>query len=507
MEFITGLLWNPDFPFLTFFAPAFALAYWWIGGLWDRPERKDVVVWLKHDRSRYLYRHLIERALDTVSGFLGRREVRVRHSGPWNFDQTEYEILNRNRLAWSWGLLDFALLIAVAYPVFSMMGQWAVVGEGKIGSLTILPQTDWDDRWFPLFLLTCSGFAYVWALSTRIRWLRALFVPAIGFYFWFSIELDAIEGVLAGALALAGAFAFAIAIAGAVAIAIAGPVAIAIASAVAGAFASAVAGAFAFAIAGVLAVAIAGAVDWARVRLEQKMARPSLALLGWLSVLFMGLLIASVWSQPTDATPIEGIAAFLLFLGFLPLLNAVADFASTGLTRYFLARGAAGHPGWFGLVDIVAGAATFFGLGFAMIGTVALVKALGGPKLIDLGVLLGPRGIPDAILTDPNAYWWLYLTFLSTLLPTVIHGFIATFVFVLIWPERLRMWLAKNVDVGGYLWGRLACLALTVLMALSVALPLTLLYYLGRALAVYYPHAGEVLIQIFRWFAVLTGAI
>lgn len=527
MEFITGLLWNPEFPFLTFFVPAFALAWWGLGGLWEREERKTFVLWLKHDRSRHLYRHLITRALDAVSDFLGRWEMRLRRGRGWH----ETEIMERNRLPWSWGLLDFALLLAVAYPIVSLIGQWAILGEGKFGSLTVLPQTDWDDRWLPLILLGCSLISCLWAVTSNFRWLRTLFIPAIFFYVWFGEELKeyalpvapAVESsgvlpifsfpipppvfVVAFATAFAFVFASALSAAGvfAVAFAVAFVAAATPAITIGPIAGAAVAFGFPVALAVVLAVAFAG--DQARSMPERKMNRPSLGLLSWLSVLFIILLITAVRLQPTAQIPIKEISAILLFLGLLPLLNAVADFASSGLTRHFLARGVEGHLGWFGLVDLLAGVATFFALGFAMIGTVALVKAMGGPELINLFVLLGPPGIPNAILTDPHAYWWLYLTFLSTLLPTVLHGFIATFAFGLMWPERLRMWLATSLESGSYVAGRPACLALAVLIALSVALPLTMLYYVGWALAVYYPHAGEVLIGIFREFAVLTGAI
>ncbi|MEL7471305.1 MAG: hypothetical protein AAFN27_22825 [Pseudomonadota bacterium] len=187
------------------------------------------------------------------------------------------------------------------------------------------------------------------------------------------------------------------------------------------------------------------------------------------------------------------------------------------MTRYFLARGAQGHPGRFGLYDLGAGAATFFGLGFAMVGTVALVKAFDGPVLIDLDLLLSSdcrSGAPPsfnecrgAILTEPHAYWWLYVTFLSTLLPTVLHGVIATFAFVAMWPEKLRTWIAAGLSSGTALQGRPACLTLCVLIALSVAVPCSILWHGGGFLFSHYPVVGETLIGVFRWFAVLTGAI
>lgn len=121
--------------------------------------------------------------------------------------------------------------------------------------------------------------------------------------------------------------------------------------------------------------------------------------------------------------------------------------------------------------------------------------------------MLGDANKPGSILADPHAYWWLYVTFLSTLLPTVLHLFIAAFAFAAMWPKWLREKIATGLNSGTALYGKPACLTLSVMMALSVAVPLTLLYYPGLALLTYSPHAGDTLIWIFRGFATLTGAI
>ena len=494
MEFLFGLL-GTSAPFLAVFTPTLALAYHLIGDQWTSDERVTIILWLNHNRSRQIYEDLITALLDRVSGFLGRREVRVRAASRWSFDQPEDQILARNTLPWSWGLLDFALLMAVAYPILSVIGQWVILGEGRLGTVTFLPLTQWTDRWFPVLLMAGSLCLFGLSATSKALLLRALFIPAAGLWLWFASELAA----FAGAGAVAGLFAVALAAAGAFAGAVAGAVgfAFAVAGAGAGAFAVAFAGAGAFAFAG----------DYVRTKFEQRMTAPSRALLVWMAALFLVLLGVAIWAEPADANRLQEISAVLLFLGFLPLLNATADFASIGLTRLFLRRGAEGHPGRFGLYDLGAGALTFFGLGFAMVGTVALVKAFDGPVLIDLGVLLGSAGTPNAILTDPHAYWWRYVTFLSTLLPTVLHGVIATFAFVAMWPERLRTWIAKGLSSGTALQGRPACLTLSVLIALSVAVPCSILWYGGGFLFSHYPVIGETLIGVFRWFAVLTGAI
>ena len=357
---LVGILWGLGGGF-TVFGVVWAFTLWWVGGLWDRPERHAVAFWLNQDRLGQIYSGIITTVLDAVSRFLGQRELRLR--ADQNFQQPDADILARNKLPWSWGLLDMALLMAIAYPVFSVIFQWIALGEGRLGTLTILPQADWKDRWLPALLLLASLMCYGFAVTFKIRWPRASFIPAIGFYVWFIFELDVLAVAFASAVAVALAFA--------------GAVAVAVAFALAGAGASAVAGAGTVAVAG--AVAVAG--DWLRARWEARLERPALALLLWIGVLFVALATTAILLQPQDRDRVGEVAAPLLFIGFLPLLNAMADFASIGLTRHFLARGAAGHPGWFGAVDVFFGALTFLCLGCAMICTVALVKTLGGPEL------------------------------------------------------------------------------------------------------------------------------
>lgn len=501
MEFFLGLFWNPKFPFLTFFTPVFAFAYWWLGELWDRDERHVVAFWLQQNRPAARYRDLITRALDGISRIVGRHEVRARERH--QLDWPEPETLERNRQPWSWGLLDLTLLAAIAYPILSVLGQWAAGGAGRLGTLSILPQTATEDRWFPTLLMLGSLSLYGVAIGTKLRSLRALVIPAIGCWLWATVvELSA------GAFALA--LVYALTASGMVSFTGAGTVAFAGAFAVASLtfFADVGTGAASYVVAFIFFLVFAGIVAGDRVRskIERQMTRSSLVLLAWTALWYI-VLVASVLGYTSDSAGHEVVATIVLFIGFLPLLNAVADFVSWGLTRHFLSRGEAGRPGYYGAIDLALGGLSFIGLGCAVILTVALVRGLGGPVLIDLSVLLAPATMPNSILAQPHDYWWLYVTFMSTLLPTLAHGMIALFAVFVMWPAPLRTWLARNLNTGGYLWGRLACLVLSVLIALAVAVPLAALYHLSRWLAVDHPEVGAGLIAGFRWFAGAVGVL
>ena len=185
-----------------------------------------------------------------------------------------------------------------------------------------------------------------------------------------------------------------------------------------------------------------------RERAEGWSRRPAAILLAWLAVLYLVLLIAAVLSRTYGRVDAAGAATLLLFLGFLPLINAVADWLSTGLTRCLLRQGTAGRLWLWGPVDLVLGAGVFFLLGFAVIGTVRLVEVLGGPALVDLAVILGPETVEESILHSPGNYLWLYATFLSTLLPTALHGLLVALNLVLHWPGPLRRWIATGLEKG-----------------------------------------------------------
>ena len=188
-----------------------------------------------------------------------------------------------------------------------------------------------------------------------------------------SVVLFAGVAVFAGAVAVAVASAAAVvfavtvagAVAGAVAFAVAGAFAVAAAVAFPGAsaFAVALAGAAAVAFPGAAAIAFAGA--GASEASQRRMGRHpgySLALLIYLGAV---LTLAVIFGAFDPDRPRPETVYLILFLGALPILNAVADFASIGLTRFLLRRGLRGHGPLQAIWDILGGAVIFVLLGFA----------------------------------------------------------------------------------------------------------------------------------------------
>ncbi len=186
----------------------------------------------------------------------------------------------------------------------------------------------------------------------------------------------------------------------------------------------------------------------------------------------------------------------LLFLGFLPLLNAWADFASVGLTRWRLRCGVQGHLVFNAVVDAVAAIAILFLLAFAIIATIHFVRPGGGAPLVNLPALF------TDLRTAPGQYWWLGFMLFSTLLPTLIHLAIGAFALFTLVSGWLGRPIAAGLLKGDSPEGRFASLALTICAALAVWAPLLLLWLVLTSAG---PALLPSLLDACEWFHAALG--
>lgn len=444
--------------------------------------------WLETDYAGARYRAMLGAALDWIDSWLSP------DADPAHPDRTEVA------RAWSHGLLDFSLLCAVAYPVLMLLGQWAWTGApGRLGALVVLEAEEaWHIRAAAIgavVMATVGGRQFLVASTLQQHVLAAgLAIVAVAVVLAVAVPVSiAVVGAVsvAGAVAVTGAagpVAVAAAFAAAIAIAVAG--ALPVAGAVAGALAGvAFMASFAFAVAG------AFATDW----LGRRTGRPMACMSGFVAILSAALCVVVILS-PTLGHGAPRVDSLILFLGFLPLINAVADFASTGLTRHRLRCGLTGSPWREAAVDVVAGLAILMLLGFAMIAGIHWVRPQDGTAMADL-----PRLFAD-LRADPGAYWWLYLMLFSTLVPTFLHLCVACLGFFTLYPSGLRRWIAGGLAAGERdpQYGRLATLALSVAITLALVAPFFLLWQAGT-------HAGapvlSAMLDLFEGFARLIGAV
>lgn len=121
----------------------------------------------------------------------------------------------------------------------------------------------------------------------------------------------------------------------------------------------------------------------------------------------------------------DSYRSFLVIIGFLPLINALFDYLSIGLTRYLLNNSLENnHPVMYGIVDAVLAILIFFTLKLGLVALFILLQDTDGKSLLEL---LGQQGLFNAIRQSPEDYIWLYFTLFSTLIPTLLHLNIACF--------------------------------------------------------------------------------
>lgn len=312
------------------------------------------------------------------------------------------------RAAMTWRLYDTALLVAVAYPLLLLVGQWAVTGdEGQLGNTIVLPAAEfWPDR--AAFLI-----AMLIMIAGKIgqNWLSASSNPFLR---------------QSSAWLLVIAFAIAVAFVVTITVTVTGSGVFAIVVSVAGAGAS--------------LVVVASVGVFAILFLDRRGSQP-LARLLLTCAMILAWLIAT---QMLDWTIVsERGRNMFLFFAVLPLLDGVFDVMSYALTLSLIRRGLhARLPFLCGLADLIFACLLFLGSGATLVVVVKVLNLLTGVSFIDLPVLFA--GVHDT----PATYIWLYLMLFSTILPTALHGLVSMMGFQGICPHPRRRKLANLVDAA-----------------------------------------------------------
>lgn len=495
-------------PVWTFVATAFIWFLWTLIALGVEGRRS-------RNRLRWLgtlmplpYHAAMRRVLDTLPRLLLPRTAEAKpkpENGLWAKlawsltprarDAADLERLRRG--PWSWPVADAALRIALVYPLAFGIVQWTLGGGGTgLGDIALFPgDTPTWLRWATLCLV-----ATLIAVASYV----IIFQP---FSFGAGDRLVLYMLVAAGALAVAGAESGAIVapLAGAFATATpgAGGGAVALALALAAALAAAVAlpaeglGAAAAAFA-LTPVATLTAAAFALLS-----TRRGIGLFGYALFVACGI-AASAWAatvSPQDSTALIWIVGLTL----LPLVNAVFDWLSYGLTMWLLTTGHRRRGPWpllLGIADAGAALVLFILLSLALMGILGLVNALRAAPLVDLRALL------DGIAARPEDHLWVVAMVASTLLPTFLHLCLAFLSLAGWFPDRLwTRWVdALGAEDDGH-----APLGATVgLLGLSLFWVALITAPIGGAVWALWTHGGtlregyvHVLSNVGGWIGIL----
>jgi len=283
---------------------------------------------------------------------------------------------------WGPGAYERMLTLAVIYPIFGVLVVWVVTGENTSGIPGLLSDIAAAQRWLILALLVFAGITY--CRSSRSEgWTRMV---------WSIVGVVALTALIA-AIGSAVAIAFALVVAGSAATAVARKVASAVAFAVAVGFAgvSSDVDAKPFCGAAVVIMTVYYAIETVTSRTQ-----PSIGhVVTWIT-LVTAVVAAGVMLPygPLDQLHSVVLASGLVLLAALPLVNAVFDWLSLGLTRYLLGRTARGaQPLLNGALDIAGAAIILFALAIAttaaLQGLNTLAFASGSDRpLIDLPFIL-----------------------------------------------------------------------------------------------------------------------
>ena len=399
MEIVSKLLdwslrqhWALGWPFLCFMAlmcmPAFR----------DTAQNpKDRDRWLKGLRDNSpaeFYRSVMRRGLDWLDTRLSPHEAQ---KGP-------------AQKAWSYGLLNITMALAIVYPILAMMAQWLWGHAIDFGGQEMMAASPPQVRIFALVWFGSAPICFFFSELSQSRWSWLWFILAMGIFILGSIYADdfAVPRNVGGfAVVFLGAFA--------------------------GTFAVAVAGAFAVVFVFVFVFAVA----------EVRSSNPMVVRLFYCGVLLAILVMAIKMPDDFGAGQRNRAVFAMLTFGLLPLFNAVFDFLSAGLTRYLLRLGLEQKRAvWRAILDGLGGIAIFFALGCSLITFVTFVTPADGVPLVDLAQLFAN------LRTAPGDYIWLMMTLFSTLLPTLVHLSLMLLTLALHSPAGCRNFVAGLLESG-----------------------------------------------------------
>ena len=498
-----GYDWRLTLLLYAFLIPA--LVFWL--SLREANSRRDLANWVRKRAWKNSYK----------SGVVGLLNL----SDQWFLTSAQRETRETMRpLDWAWSgrLLDRAMLLAVLYPFIILLFQWVWTGDqARIGPYEIVPEEP-NETFRAVTFIVFALFVRlaVWLSGEKVeevlnRGHAKLRLPEI---FW-GFSTGAIQ--TGAAFIVVGAVVYAIASLGSTAASIAFLMAAlaAISFSKAASFEGAGSAALSYAIGFSIAVAIifsrqgegnAIIIASAMVPLlvagigsdfivdEKNSSRFKLSVC---LVFLASVVVVGVWY--TGSVGQYG-AILIVLIAALPIVNAFFDFLSLGVTRYALAWGVKRFS--FSTIvvslgDAFVAALLFLALGCAATVYIHLLNSVAEAPLLELGNLFAE------IRQTPGDYWWLYATFLSTLLPTALHLIIALFALgPALLVDPVRKWLANMMETSeAHFLKRLCSVAiLSFWMAVVITGPVVLAAWLLQVAHADLPAWGNALVDLFEGF-------
>lgn len=500
----------------------------------EKPESfKNAVNYLKEDGFGQFYRNLLGKLLDSVSIWIGDSS-QMRPRAIVTEQAQNYKLLPYNRFfsinPFSNESFDFLLRLAFIYPIISFLITWAVGGNASIlgyewansemGSVSLFSYP-LSERWIELLtdLLPIVLLIPILKLTLLKQFIALITISVLAIYFktvneillywqdliiiflvsyigsWVTTKIlpssDNTKKLIYNfSFVLAFSFVFSFHQAGIVA---------GTASAIVGLsliVGSVGVAAFLIIISAVLyfdqnwVIMFLGVIFIFLYQIkEHTKNKPKIAVAYWFIYIITLLFIFFLSVESNDINRV----IFYLFFIIFPLLNLPLDWVSLAITRGLLhSIRHKHHDGWKAFIwvalDFFLAILFLFSISAILVLTIGLVDKLSGQSF--LNTALEEVSNPE---TAKN-YYWLYAMLLTTLIPTLIHFFLAGFSLILWLPHNLRHIIVYNIEHDFYrLW--LASIYLTVTPIIGIITPITLLYSLYLLIISYDNWLGSLLLE------------
>lgn len=155
------------------------------------PSRANIVRHLRYDAPGAFYRAVLTGRLRWLDQRLSPREMALPDDTPGK----------AVAVAWSHGLLNLALLLALAYPILSLMARWTLTGQGDIAGFPVFPEK--TPGW--LRGATIGGLALGASLTSLYSRNRTVLAVTVTVTVALAVAFSgAYAAVLAAALAISG---------------------------------------------------------------------------------------------------------------------------------------------------------------------------------------------------------------------------------------------------------------------------------------------------------------
>ncbi len=385
--------------------------------------------------------------------------------------------------SFGWPIFDRALLLAMIYPLITVLVYWTFSGEdGGMADALILPGEDSSSRRtlaIGIIVLTILAFPTFRKISVRVTgaigkyWnLLGICAATAAFAIAFPSALifafagsSGIEAAFAGTGGVAYSIAFALSFAGAVAIAGSSTLAAAVASTVA---LTAIAFSLPAAVGDVTALpsdSLDGIADYAREQNNRNFvnlavsyatifaiaifvtvagavlgavafaasARRGFGSVGYgvLTVTFLAIAIMAAGNPFSERQLGEQPSGIVLGLAILPLCNGLFDFLSYGCTLSLIRRGMKWGRAWpyiLAILDLVVALFLFTGLGVLLLLSISAVNTVSTMEIgnfnqdvYDVEGFFAEIGSGEGM----RAHAWLPFVLFTTAIPTLVHYLIA----------------------------------------------------------------------------------